>query len=196
MSSGGARGSFLPNSQNRNRSRTNRPRHVMTYPNQNTDDRNETHRSLRPDSHSCAHARTHAHAKSCVSTSIASIVAFNGGGGHGRLVRVKGHARSHPTCTRTPVNARPWNGAVISDPGARRIGAGAATAAACARRRKRRMANDEERRCIVHLERWDEGESREGGPRTRGSRNRFLDHNRFAHAAHDPSREFTLPRVR
>lgn len=45
-------------------------------------------------------------------------IAFNGGGGHGRLVRVKGHARSHPTCTHAPVNARSWNGAVISDPGA------------------------------------------------------------------------------
>lgn len=50
------------------------------------------------------------------------------------------------------------------------------------------MANDEE----MHRASAAMG----GGLRARGSRNRFLDHNRFAHAAHDPSREFTLPRVR
>lgn len=79
-------------------------------------------------------------------------IAFNGGG-HGRLVRVKGHARSHPTCTHTPVNARPWNGAVISDPGA--VGS-----AACARRRRKENGRTMRRGCIVHLVGRDEG--REG----------------------------------
>lgn len=78
-------------------------------------------------------------------------IAFNDGGGHGRLVRVKGHARSHPTCTRTPVNARPWNGAVISDPGTRRIGVCAAKEEGDGEWRTMR------RGCIVHLERRDAG---------------------------------------
>lgn len=38
---------FSQNSQDRNRSRTNTPRPVMTFPNQNTDDRNETQRIAR-----------------------------------------------------------------------------------------------------------------------------------------------------
>jgi hypothetical protein len=92
--------------------RTYTPRPVMTFPNQSTDDRNETHRSLRSDSHSSVHTRvsassvctytyTSVHTKSYVSL---RSVAFNGErGGHGRLARVKGHARLHPTCTRTPV---------------------------------------------------------------------------------------------
>jgi len=39
------------------------PRPVMTFANQNTDDRNEMHRSLRSDSHSSLHTRMCVHAR-------------------------------------------------------------------------------------------------------------------------------------
>lgn len=70
---------------------TSRP--VMMFANQNTDDRNETHRSLRSDSHSSVHTcarargRSHAHARSHARTHARArnrtclrSIAFNGEG--------------------------------------------------------------------------------------------------------------------
>lgn len=48
------------NSQDRNRPYLHTPRPVMTFANQNTDDRNEMHRSLRSDSHCSPHRRVRA----------------------------------------------------------------------------------------------------------------------------------------